>query len=293
MKKILFCLLMICSSVFAADWPTKPITIIVPYAPGGANDRIARQFALNMETILKKPVAVVYHPGAGNTIALIEMEKMDPNHTFMLPNGEIITGPASQGKDTYKDYHPIMIFATAPQMVFRNPKVDKDDFVKRAKAGDSIQVAVPDVANPATIWLQQLSPLKSETIPYKGGAQTVFAVTAKQIDYGVGTIANGWGGITNNQIVPVMLGDTKRSPLLPDVPTYLELGFKGKPNVLWFGLIASNKIDPTIESRMENITKFVVETQAIKDMSKTGLVIKERTNKESNQIYQETIKNLK
>jgi tripartite-type tricarboxylate transporter receptor subunit TctC len=289
--KVLFLAATLMAGTVSAAWPEKDITIIVPYPPGGANDRIARQLSVSMEAILKKPVVVVYHPGGGNAIAISEMERMDPDYTFMLPNAEIVTGPASQGKDSYKNFHPVMIMATAPQMLYANPKVAKDDFVTRQKAGEQIQVAVPDLANPATIWINGIANVQN--IPYKGGAQTVFAVTAKQVDYGVGTIANGWGALQGKQIVPVMLGDTKRSPLLPNVPTYQELGFKGRPNVLWFGLIASNRITPEVEKRVYRVAEFATETPEMKQLTTSGVAIQVRTQKESQDIYNTEIKNVK
>ena len=291
MKKLLLILSLFCSQAFAA-WPEKDITIIVPYPPGGANDRIARQLSISMEAILKRNVNILNVAGGGNALAINEMERMDPDYTFMLPNGEIITGPASQGKDSYKNFHPVSIFATAPQMVYANPAVTRAEFVASARRGDELKVAVPDLANPATIWLDNVKPLKVIKVPYKGGAQTVFAVTAKQVDYGVGTIANGWGALTQNQIVPIMIGDSKRSPLLPDVPTYLELGFKGKPNVLWFGLIALNRINPKVEERVATITEFAVNTDGMRKLSETGLEIRPRNQKDSQKIYQHDIDNL-
>jgi tripartite-type tricarboxylate transporter receptor subunit TctC len=289
-KLILSLLLLVCLPAFAA-WPEKDITIIVPYLPGGANDRIARQLAVSMETILKKPVIVVNKPGAGNIIAIDEMERMDPDYTFMLPNSEIVTGPANMGKDNYKNFHPVMVMGTSPQMLFANPAVEKDDFIKQQKSKTRIQVAVPDIANPATIWINGIANVQN--IPYKGGAQVVFAVASNQVSYGVSTIGNGWGGIEGKQITPIMLGDTKRSPLLPNVPTYLELGFKGKPSVLWFGLIASNKIDPDVEAKVQKITEFAVETAEMKKLASSGVAIQSRTPRESQDIYNTEVKNLK
>lgn len=293
MKKILLCFMLLFSTLANAQWPEKTITIINPYAPGGGNDRMARLIAVYMQSVLNKPVVVVNHAGGSNIIAINEMEKMDPDYTFMFPNNEIVTGPASQGKDSYKNFHPVTIIATAPQMLYTNPSTPKDDFINKVKRGESVSVGNAGMANPATAWIEQMYPGKIQHIPFKGGAPAVFAVVSNHVEYGAGTIANGWNALSQGQIVPVMIGDTKRSPLLPNVPTYLELGFTGKPSWLWYGLIASNKINPEVEARVFQIIRAMHDTPGLKQLSDSGLSVHIRSKQESQKIYDQEIANLK
>jgi tripartite-type tricarboxylate transporter receptor subunit TctC len=285
--KLAFIVLTCVITTAQASWPEKEITLIVPYNAGGTTDRIARQVANVMEPILKKPIVVLDVPGGNTMIAIDRMKHMDPNHTFMVTDPAIIAGPATIGKDEYTpNFHPVMMLGTGPIVIIANSQVPKDDFMARVKRKETIQMATAGGAGPK--WINQLSSLKVDLIPYSGSNTEMTAMITRQVDYGVISLVSAWSAIVQKQVTPIMVGSTTRSPLLPNVPTYLELGFKGKPNVQWFGVFALNGVNPEVEKRFLNVLEYAAETPTVQKFKDDGMPIRKHTKKETQDLVNKT-----
>ena len=270
-----------------AAWPEKEITLIVPYNAGGTTDRIARQIANEMEPILKKPIVVLDLPGGNTMIAIERMKHMDHNHTFMVTDPAIIAGPALIKKDEYTpNFHPVMMLGAGPVTIIANAQVPKDDFIAKVKRKESIQMATAGGAGPK--WINQISPLKVDLIPYSGSNTEMTVLITRQVDYGVISLVSAWSAIAQKQVTPIMVGSTTRNPLLPNVPTYLELGFKGKPNVQWFGVFALNTVNPEVERRFLNVLEYAAETPSVQKFKEDGMPIRKHTKKETLDLVNKT-----
>lgn len=272
------------------NWPTQPITIVVGYTPGGASDQQARIVAQALEEQLKISVVVKNAPGGNNTIALRELLKGDPEYTFMLADSGVITGPASINQYDYQNIQPIMIWSTAPNVVFRNPMVDPKEFMQLAKSNQPIQIATPILSLPASKWIGSIKPLNAELIPFNG-SENVSTVALGHVKYGVTSMATAWNWVSQKTVVPIMVSSDHRLSALPDVPTFRELGMSGEADRNWWGLVASKQVTQKITLRLHHeLVNIISNNQKIKEFNNRGIDVKMRTQKESLNIFENTIK---
>lgn len=272
-----------------AQWPGKPITIIVPYSPGGGSDQQARLVAQYISKTLDKPVTVENIPGGNLIIALNKFIKSDPNHTFMLADSGIVTGPASVNNHEYQKIMPISIWASAPAVFFRNPTVDPDKLRRDINEKQTLQVATPVLTLPASQWIMNLKPLKVQPVPYNG-SENVSAVMLNHVSYGVTSLATAWNWLHQQQVIPIMVSSDERVAGLPNVPTYRELGFEGRAEENWWGLMALTSIDAKNLNTLEKILHQMIDQDAkIQDLSSKGISIKKRSRSQSSIIYRSTI----
>lgn len=293
MKKFLLCIVvnvMAClgniNSAWAKDWPTKPINLIVAYAPGGATDVLARIVAASFSQQLGSPVVVKNMPGANNMLALREMLSADQDHTFIMADSGFVSGPASLGNHDYTQFVPVSIFASSPAVLVRNIKVASGDFLQKSKLGQKISIATADLNLPASVWIMDLKPLEVVPIPYKGSGPALIDVVAGHVDYASNGLLSSWPFIVAKQVIPVMVSSERRTPSLPDVPTYLELGFRGKPQFNWWGILVNQKVSPQIRQSIHNmLTEAIKTNERLLELRSSGLDVLPVSMPESQRLY--------
>lgn len=273
-------------TVWARDWPTKPITLIVAYAPGGATDVLARIIAANFSQQLGSSVLVKNVPGANNMLALREMLSADHDHTFIIADSGFVSGPASLGNHDYTQFTPVSIFASSPAVLVRNPKVASGDFLQKSRSGQKISVATADLNLPASVWILDIKPNEVVAIPYKGSGPALVDVVAGHVDYASNGLLSSWPFIVAKQVIPVMVSSERRTPSLPDVPTYLELGFKGKPQFNWWGILVHQKVSLQLKQNIHNmLTEAIKINERLQELRSSGLDILPVSMPESQRLY--------
>jgi tripartite-type tricarboxylate transporter receptor subunit TctC len=284
---------MVTMSAVAGTWPEKPITIIIPYAPGGINDLVARAVVDDMSLVLKTPVVVQYQAGGNGIIASTAMLNADPNYTFMMGDQININGSMANKTDHYTKLKPVMIFASSPYLLARSKKVSPDHILQAIKDKKQIQVAVPGLDISSAIWIRNQRPIDVQMIPYKGGALVKAAVVMNHVDYGSSSVATFWDAINNNQIEPVFIASDKRNPLLPNVPTAKELKLTSIPNTpkeVWIGLIVNKSVDQEIVEKLHSVLAFAVsDPKAIKSITSRGVDVNVRNIKQSELLWNKEI----
>ncbi len=260
----------------AADiYPAKPVRFLVGFAPGGANDLVARVVAARMGPRLGQQVVVDNRAGAGGNIAHDIAAKSAPDgYTMVLASvASLAMSPALLGKvpyDPLNDFAPVAqlvdvssLLSTHPAGVARSLK----EFVARAKQQpDKITVANPgtgSIAHLAFELFKVAAGIKIVNVPYKGGGPAVIDAMSGQVDYLVGVISTGAPHVKSGKLRGLGVTSLKRSPILPDVPAIAEAGYAGFEASGWLGIAFPAK---TPAAHVERMHKEAVAAMALPEV---------------------------
>ena len=239
------------TSTFAQS--DSPIRILVGFSPGGSTDMIARHLALGLQRELGRPVVVDNKPGAGGQIAAQALKQAKPDGlTIFLSNSHAISmiplTVRQPGYDPAKDFSPIALVALIPDVLVVSTRgvpgstQSLKDFAAWAKANPGKgNVGVPAPASAPDFAVSMISAEISAqlvSVPYRGEAPLIQDLIAGQIPAGIGSIAAMLPAAKDGKIRIVAINGMARSPSLPDVPTYGELGIAGYETVGFTALYA-------------------------------------------------------
>ncbi len=233
----------------AQDFPSKPISIVVPFAAGGPTDTVARLIAQAMSTNLKQTVVVENYGGAGGTIGADRVAKAkNDGYTVLLHHIGQSTAPTLYRKlpyDPLKDFAPIGLVTDVPMTIVARkdfPAKDMKELVAYVKANkDKVTYANAGVGSASHLCgMLLMSTLQVEltTVPYKGTAPAMNDLLGGQVDLMCDQTTNTTGQIKGGKIKVYAVTTPTRVPSLPDVPTLQESGIKGADVAVWHGLYA-------------------------------------------------------
>ena len=237
-------------SAWAQDgWPAKPVRMVVPFAPGGSTDVVARMLGQKLSTVWGQPVVIENRAGAGGNVGADAVAKSPGDgYTLLMASGSITINPALYKRmpfDTRKDLVPITNVAQGPMLVVVResaPYRRLKDLIDAAKAkpgtisfasaglGSQVHLAAENLADAAGIDLQH--------VPYRGEALGYNDLMAGQVQMMVGNFAAASALLGPGRLRALAVTSKARMPQLPDVPTAQEAGLPGFENVGWFGLFA-------------------------------------------------------
>jgi tripartite-type tricarboxylate transporter receptor subunit TctC len=212
-----------------AAWPTKEITIIVPYVPGGNADFHSREVAMYIEKEIKTPVVVKYMPGADGLVAqnyLTQLDKND-NHTFMFNTESIMIASVNKGGGDHRNLTATNVFMKYPSLLIGGPNTSVDNFKKQIADGKTINVAVLGLNGIHVIWASQLSGtnLKFNFIPYKGLGQIIPDLLSGTVEYVLTTVSPMMTNLEKEgKVHPIMSSVTNENL---NVSGFRQFGFKG------------------------------------------------------------------
>jgi tripartite-type tricarboxylate transporter receptor subunit TctC len=243
-------LLAACTATLAQDYPNKPIRFIVPFPPGGGTDSLARMVANKLTETLKWTFVVENKPGAGGNVALDTTAKAAPDgYTLVMAQTDnVVLNPLLYSKLTYdpvKDLVPVGLVASGPAvLVVRadSPYKTLADVVAAAKAEPGkLTFASPGLGTVShlisELW-QTSSGMKLTHVPYRGLSQALPDVLSGQVDMYMGSIPTLQGHIKGGKVRALAVTTAKRSPVLPQVPTYTESGIPGVELASVWGVMA-------------------------------------------------------
>jgi tripartite-type tricarboxylate transporter receptor subunit TctC len=241
--------------VAAQQYPTKPVALVIPFTAGGPTDTVGRSLAQAMGKTLGQTVVVENTPGAGGTVAGGRVKNAQPDgYTLLLHHIGMSTAPSLYRKLAYNpltDFEMVGLIVDVPMTLIARsdfPADNYEDFVKYIKANKAkINYANAGVGAASHLCgLLFMSAIQTDftTIPFKGTADVINALLAKQVDFSCDQTTN-----TTGQIQAYMADKTKgvkvyavtspqRVPTLPSVPTLQELGLKGFTVGVWHGVYA-------------------------------------------------------
>lgn len=248
------------SSAHADTYPSKPVTIVVAFAPGGMTDIVGRLVAAELSESLKQSFVVENRPGAAGQIATEYVaRKSADGYTLLLSATGHVIGPAVQKTVRYRpvlDFEPIALIAKAPNMLVVNPSVPVHtvpDFVKWAKEQGSVPYGSAGAGGSTHLageLFRHMTGAPLVHVPYKGASPSTQAVVAGQIPVVFQDSMSVSAFVAAGKLRPIAVTGAERSKLFPDVPTIAEAGYKNFDAYTWLGLYAPAGTPQTIVTRL-------------------------------------------
>ena len=247
--------------VFAQDFPTKPIRMIVGFPPGGATDLVARIIQAKMGASLGKQVVVDNRPGANGVISLDILARSEPDgHTVGFGHiGTLVTSPAIQKVpyDPIKSFAPIGMMVSLQNIIIVHPSVaakNLKEFIALAKSKPGqLNYASSGIGSPghlAAVLLESMAGIQMSHVPYKGGGPAITDLIAGHVPSFFSVISNAVPHVKSGKARGIAVTGIKRAAALPDVPTVAESGIKGYAATNWYGLMAPAKTPKAIIDRL-------------------------------------------
>jgi len=230
-----------------AEYPTKPVTIVVAFPPGGMTDIVSRAMAKDLSDALKQPFIIENRPGVAGQVGTEYVAKQAADgYTLLVGATGYVIAPAmkSVGYDPLKSLQPVAALAKAPNLIVVNPKVpakDLPEFLDWAKTQSSIPFGTAGVAGSTHLggeWLRKVTDYAFVHVPYKGAAPATNDVVAGQIPMAVQDSMSVSSFISSGRLRPIATMAAERSQLFPELPTLQEGGFKDFDVYTWLGLYA-------------------------------------------------------
>ena len=231
------------------DYPSKPVRMIVPYAPGGATDILARLLAARIDQEFKQSVVIDNRGGGASQVGTQAIAQAPPDGTTigMIDSAFTINPGLFAGKlpyDTIKDFAPVSLIATAPLVLVVHPSVaatSAQELIALAKAKPgAISYALPGLGTPVHLageQLRQAAGIDVVSVPYRGAGPSIADFIAGQVQMTFATVPSILEHVRAGRARALaMVGE--RSPLLPDIPAMAEAGLPGVDAALMFGLVA-------------------------------------------------------
>jgi tripartite-type tricarboxylate transporter receptor subunit TctC len=270
--------LLAASGAQAQSWPSRPVTVVVPFAAGVTGDIVARGLVEHLSSALGQPFVVDNRSGAGGNIGGAAVAKAAPDgYTLLLST----TGPASSNKLTYKnmpydpqrDLAPIVLMGKAPVIIVAKnslPAKTLKEFVDYAKTNPGkITAGYPGNGTQGHITgelLQQRAGMSFVQTQYRGSPAIITDILGEHIDIGMDSMAPYVPLIQEKKLRGLAIAGAKRWPLLPDVPTVAESGFPGFEAAVWYALLAPTGTSPDIVAKLNETANAYLKTKAAAEL---------------------------
>ena len=259
----------------AEDWPSRPITIVVPFAAGGTTDMVARPIAQSLSERLGQPVIVENRAGAGGTMgAAIVARSSADGYTIFLATVAHTMAPGlykSLPYDFEKDFEPITLAAQVPNVLIVNPNLPVNSI------GELIAYVK---ANPGKVNYGSAGPGSTEHmsgelfaamlgasmvhVPYKGGAPMMTDLMAGHIQMAIETSGSAMPQIQAGAVRALAVSTAERSPFYPTLPTLAEAGLKGYDVTTWYGFLVPKGTPPEICDKLYGQISAILKTPEIR-----------------------------
>lgn len=276
LTRILLCLICLLPTAAAAqDYPTRPIRMIVPFAPGGGTDVLARIIAQKLHEQWGQPVIVENKPGASGGIGTSMVAKSDPDgYTLLMAStGALMAAAGSLGGegefDANKHFAPVTVIAAPPYLVVAEAKAPFDSIADMIKLGrdkpDALTFGSSGVgaaSHLAGVLFQRDAKINMLHIPYKGTGPAVTDLLAGRLSLVFAPPQTVQSFVEAGTLKALAVTGAKRSKFYPKLPTVSEAGVPGYEAVGWFGLLAPFKTPTAI---VDKVNKAVVAMMATKD----------------------------
>src|SRR5882672_2036076 len=268
-----------------AGYPERIVKIVVPFAPGGGTDSVARTLAQEMAKDLGQSVIIENKPGAGTIIGTQAVATSEPDgYTLLMETFANAVNPSLNSKlpyDPHKDFAPVALVARSFNIVVVNatsPYRSIADLIAAAKAEpDKLSYGTYGTGTSAHLageLFKSLAKVNLTTVPYKGAAPAITDLLGGQIQVMFTTVASAASLIAAGQLRAIAVTSAERSPAFPQLPTVSEAGVPGYAAEAWYGVYAPAKTPPEIIDRLNKSAAKAVQADAFKKLGvNEGLVM--------------------
>jgi len=262
-------------------WPSKPVRIVVPFAPAGTTDILARALAPELSRAFGQPFVIENKPGAGGNVGADLVAKSGDGHTLLMGTvGTHAINPALYAKMPYdhvKDFVPITLVAGVPNVLVMNPAKAEalgikgvPDLIRVAKASPG-KLNMASSGNGTSIHLagelfKSMTGTYMVHFPYRGSGPALLDLIGGNMDLMFDNLPSAMPHIKAGKLKALAVTSAERSAALPDLPTVAEAGaIKGFEASSWFGLLAPAGTPPEVVNRLQQETAKALATPALKE----------------------------
>lgn len=266
--------LLAATNAAAQTFPSQPVKLVVPFAPGGGNDILARAIAPRMAEILGQPVVVENRPGAGGNIGTDAVAKAAPDgHTILIASNQFTINPALGVKtpfDVERDFAPIGQIASVPIVLVANasqPFNTMGEFIRYVKANPGkLSYSSPGNGTPQHLAGEVFARMTKSFmvhIPYRGTGPAVADVVGNQVQVTFGTLASVSSFLEAGKLKAVGVAAPQASRMLPGVASFGESGLKGYDAELWYCLLAPAKTPAPVVAKLNAALNQALQTPKV------------------------------
>jgi tripartite-type tricarboxylate transporter receptor subunit TctC len=274
-----FAFLLGCALVLPAGaqlYPTRPVRVVVPFAPGGAVDLVARTVAPRLSEALGQSVVVDNRGGAGGTIGTDIVAKARPDgHTLLVASMGVAVNAVLYPKlpyDTLKDLAPITTLGEQPNIVVVHPSVAAKSFgeflaLARAKPGQVTYGSggVGSNSHLATVLFVQMAKLDLLHVPYKGLGPAITELVGGQVQMVVSNVSTALPHVKSGRLRLLAVTSAKRFPLFPETPTVSETGVPGHESSGWYGMWGTAGTPKNVLGMLNHEVVKILESPGIRE----------------------------
>jgi tripartite-type tricarboxylate transporter receptor subunit TctC len=278
------------SALHAQPYPSKPIRIIVPYAPGGTSDILARQIGPKLTEAWGQPVIVENKPGANGNVGADFVAKSAPDgYTLLLTDvGGLVISASVYPKLPFnpsKDFSPVVMVSYSPHVLAVHPSVRASsvkELIEFAKANPGkLNFAISGIGGApqlAGIDFAQRTGVNWTYIPYKGGSDAVAAVAGGQADVLFNGMLATWPTVQGGRLKAIAISSAQRVPSAPDTPTVAEQGLPGFETGSFQGVVGPNGVPRDTVAKLNGELVKVLNSQEMKErFAKQGTEVRAGT----------------
>ncbi len=269
-------LLLIGAAIFAGNvtaqqYPARPVRLIVPFAPGGPTDVIARLVAQRLSESFREQVVVDNRAGAGGNIGMGIASNATPDgHTIIVVSSSFVVNPGLYSRipyDPYRSFAPVSNMAASPNVFVAHPSVPAKSITELIKLVQSnpkkFNFATPGIGTTpdlSAVLLKLTAKLDVATIPYQGAGPAVASVVGNQVPLGCMAMPPTVPQIQGGRLRALAVTSAKRSPALPDVPTMAESGLAGQEaDTLQGMLVPAGTPKPIVQHLYSEVAKILAQ----------------------------------
>ena len=265
---------LLCTTAFAADFPTQPIRIVVPFAPGGGTDMVARTLADRLGPILGTQVLIDNRPGGNSVIATrLVAEAPADGHTLLFTTDIHAINAAYANNlpyDSLKDFSFVAQLTTSPLMLLAHPSVGVSnigELVAKARSQPGkLSFASLGTSSPHYLgfaWFKRLADVDILDVPYKGGGQALTDLLGGQVSLSLIVAGNGIKHAKAGKLVALAVTSGTRNAAAPDVPTLAESGYPEFALVNWYAILAPAGTPAAVVTRLNREIGLVMRDPAV------------------------------
>jgi tripartite-type tricarboxylate transporter receptor subunit TctC len=271
------------SLAHAQTYPTKPIRLVLPYAPGGIIDYVGRTLAQKLTEDIGQPVVAENRPGGGGILGTDTVARSAPDgYTLVLMDPALVINPTLQSDvpyDVFKNLETVSIVSASPEVLVVSPKLPVNTFAELVAYGKAnpgklnfASAGVGTTPHLAGEMFKLRTGIDATHVPYKGIGASYTDMMSGKVQMAFSSIAGALPFTSDNRVKPLATTGLKRSAIYPDLPTVAEAGLPGFEVDLWLGIFAPAGLPPPVLARLNGDLKKALAADDLKaSFAKVGV----------------------